>query len=206
MENIVKSFEKVTPKPTVVGGAIEIYGDRKLPGWLTDSCRASLGFLNYGNTPKFLRNRYLFGGNLAFDASVFNTIQFNENLGRKGKIMLTYEETFLQKELQSHNKKIYYSPEIKIKHYVPKKRMTYWWHIKRHFWQGVSISVVKFFLGKKCFSFISECVSIIVSISYEFKNIVINRECFNHNLFNLIIKIGLFCGLISALFWSNNHD
>jgi glycosyltransferase involved in cell wall biosynthesis len=103
---------------------------------------AQLSLLDFGNKPKWVPACYVFGCNYIirrkelFELGGFNPDSVPQDL-------LKYRgdgETGLSAKLNSHGKKAYYSPKIKVKHFVPKDRMKEEYFCKRAFNQGISDS------------------------------------------------------------------
>lgn len=144
LEKIVEVFMKVTPQPGIVGGKIEPIWEISRPSWLSDRVARSLTILDWSSTPIFLPdNQWLAGANIAYPRYLIKAINgFDINLGRKGKKLLSCEESLLNNQLKNNGYQVYYHPEIKIQHHIPASRLEKSWHYQRQYWNGVSVSVV----------------------------------------------------------------
>ena len=144
LEKIVEVFTQVTPKPGIVGGKIEPIWEVPRPSWLSDRVARSLTILDWSNTPGFLPdNQWLAGANIAYPKHLLKTLNgFDVNLGRKGKKLLSCEESLLNNQLKHKGYQVYYHPEIKVQHHIPASRLVKDWHYQRQYWNGISVSVV----------------------------------------------------------------
>jgi GT2 family glycosyltransferase len=128
-----------------VGGP-GVYRDLdKLPAWLapllarsvTSSSLADADDDDRGTTCEPRRQQYLIGGNMAIRRDVLDAIGgFDENLGRRGDILLAAEEFELQDRLhKSGNRVVYHSGLIQYHYLHPERRTRRYWR-KRLFYLG----------------------------------------------------------------------
>jgi glycosyltransferase involved in cell wall biosynthesis len=145
LKNILNTFLNNPDKVEAVGGKIEPIWEIKSPIWLSDELLPVLSILDIGNSTMTLNpHQFLFGTNMAFRKSVLIKFNgFNQNLGREGKNLLSNEEIYLQKKITESGGLRIFDPDIKIKHNVPKERLTKEWFIQRYYWQGISDSVMQ---------------------------------------------------------------
>lgn len=144
LEKIIEAFETVTPKPGVVGGKIEPIWEVPRPSWLSDNLVLGLTVLNWSDTPLFLdKHQWVAGANIAYPRYLLEEMKgFETSLGRKGTKLLSCEENLLHARLKAEGYKIYYDPAIAVRHHIPASRLVPDWHIKRQYWNGVSLSVL----------------------------------------------------------------
>ncbi|NER80573.1 MAG: hypothetical protein F6K42_13565 [Leptolyngbya sp. SIO1D8] len=76
---------------------------------------------------------------------------FVEDLGRKGKNLLSEEERLANLTLQKQGGQFYYIPEASVQHWIPEQRLNRSWLLRRCYWQGRSVAVVDRRMGKAPF-------------------------------------------------------
>ncbi len=129
-------------------------GGRVLPLWLTtppawlisDEFRklvsGVIGFLDHGPDPIVATvegNKFLYGANMAFRASVFAEFgMFNLELGRIGTRLLSGEETEFLDRIFAARKRVVYTPDAVVYHKVPAERMSRAYARRWHFNAGRS--------------------------------------------------------------------
>lgn len=146
LERIVHAFETVKPTPGSVGGKITLIWEAERPKWLAKELESSLGYLDWGDSQKFLAedHQWLGGGNVAYPREVLNNLGgFSTSLGRKGTNLLSGDEIFLRDRLKERNLNQYYDPDIMVQHHALADRLNKNWFYKRHFWGGISYAVLQ---------------------------------------------------------------
>jgi len=137
-ENWVFIAQKVinSYKPDVFGGPIFPFYNAKKPVWYKDE----YGTLCEGSIQRELNeNEYLCGSNLIIRKELLHLINgFSSDFGMSGKKMAYGEETELIIRLRKNvpNVKIFYKPELFVKHIVRNKGMKFSWLFKQRFIQG----------------------------------------------------------------------
>jgi GT2 family glycosyltransferase len=125
-----------------VGGRVLPVWESPRPDWLSDDLVPSLTVADWSETAHAvadLRNEWLVGANIAFRRSVLSVLGgFAPDLGRKGRRLLSGEETFLQRRLIAEGHTCWYEPSAIVDHAVPAARLTPGWFRRRYFAQGVS--------------------------------------------------------------------
>ncbi len=152
LEKALACFTRVRPEPVWVGGPIGLEWEGTPAPWINEELCQPLGKLYWGGAARFLsKSERLGGGNSFYAVSFLSQLGgFNENLGRKD-VLLSGEETELQKRVQDRGHALYYHPKIAIHHFVPKGRMEPSWFYRRYFWGGVSDYIQKRSeAGKSC--------------------------------------------------------
>ena len=120
-----------------VGGPVTI-SNPTLPSWFSDY------FLRFLVSPKFPQKFgvitqpfYLIGANMSFKQEVFGRYGlFDENLGRKGKNLLSGEDVEFINRLGSKN--VYFEPEARVTARIGPKRLSRRYFVRRIFWQAIS--------------------------------------------------------------------
>lgn len=137
---------------SVVGGKVLSVWEEGKPDWLKDSALHYFSHVDHGNKPFLLNNqphKWLVGANICFKkSSLIEHGGFNEDLGRKGSILLSGEEDELIQKIISSGKFVMYHPESKVNHFIPKERCSGDWMIRRMCWQELTNIL---FLNKKVF-------------------------------------------------------
>jgi len=148
--NLVKYFKD--PEVMCVGGRILPWWEKTPPKWLTREYWSPIALLDHGDEPKIMNNTHLWGANLAFRKNVFQRYGFFDvNLGRKGKYLLSGEETELLKKLVFHGEKVIYAPDVIVYHFVSKERLKRYYFLKWRFYSGVTKSYFEKPLYKRFF-------------------------------------------------------
>ena len=151
LENILFAFNTITPQPGVVGGKIEAIWEVPQPFWLSDKLARSLTIIDWSDRPKFLddNRQWLAGANIAYPKALLEQANgFNVNLGRKANNLISCEENLLHYYLKQQGYRIYYHPEISVKHHIHSSRLVKDWHYKRQYWGGFSSSILEIYLFK----------------------------------------------------------
>lgn len=119
-------FFDTHPNAQCAGGKIEVQFDDPRPHWMSHFLLPLLGHHNLGDSiKKYKRQKYPFGGNMAFRRSVFDQHGFfDTELGRKGNQLKASEEKEFFQRLKKANTDIYYVPKAALYHRVDKKRLT----------------------------------------------------------------------------------
>lgn len=124
----------------VMGGRVDpLYAGDELPGWYDERLASYLSCIDWGMTPRFLREgEWVVGANIVFRRSVFETYgTFDANLGRRGAAsLLSNEETALLARVGLH--RVFYDPAMAVRHMIPAERMTPRWFRRRVWWQATS--------------------------------------------------------------------
>lgn len=144
LKNIIDTFLNFPENVDAVGGKINPIWERPKPGWLSDELLSGLSILDIHESTHVLpQNQFLFGTNMAFKKSILIEFNgFNQNLGRKGKILLSNEEEYLQKKIIENGGRRIYNPDVVVKHHISPDRLTKSWFIHRYYWQGISDSAM----------------------------------------------------------------
>lgn len=123
-------------EPDIIGGPyIPFYLNAK-PRWYQDR----YGSGRRGNEARYLTsNEYLFGGNIIFKRNLLDDLGwFDPNLGMSGGKLWYGEETMLMiKAWKAHpDLKVYYHPDLLVRHHVPARKMSAGYQVKTQFLKG----------------------------------------------------------------------
>lgn len=140
LANIVDLFEREPGDVAGVGGPAEPQWEAPRPPWLHDHLLGYVGVLNWGDKLfEADEDHWLIGTNVAYRRDVVEQVGgFRTDLGRRGSVLLSNEETELGSRLRLAGYRLLYSPAIRVKHRVAKQRLTREWIRRRVFWQAVS--------------------------------------------------------------------
>lgn len=135
------AFENLSPKPQCLTGKITLAPEQPLPEWISEDLQVCLGYLDFGEKPLEMHSstQQIIGANCHFTRSILEqTGGFDENLGRKKTLLLSGEETQLQRMIESRGGATWFHPDVAATHFVAKDRLSPQWFYRRYFWGGVS--------------------------------------------------------------------
>ena len=140
LEKILSTFNTVTPSPGAVGGKVVPMWECPKPDWISDNLLGFYSVVDWSDNTIIINDKqYLAGANISFPKHILKSLGgFKTGLGRKGKKLLSNEEILIRKEIEKIGYKIYYNPDIVVKHHIPRSRVTKKWLLRRFYWQGVS--------------------------------------------------------------------
>jgi glycosyltransferase involved in cell wall biosynthesis len=138
-------FSTVRPEPAWTGGAIDLDWEVPPPSWLDRPLWECLGHLDYGSPPRWLEpDERLGGGNSFFPRAWLERLGgFDTRLGRQGDALLSGEETQLQRRIEAAGGRLYYRPDIRMRHHVPAERATPSYFYRRYYWGGITDAVIR---------------------------------------------------------------
>jgi len=135
------AFGHLSPKPQCLTGTITLAPEQPLPEWISEDLQVCLGYLDFGEKPFEMHfpTQQIIGANCHFTRSILEqTGGFDENLGRKKTLLLSGEETQLQRMIESCGGATWFHPDVAVTHFVGKDRLSSRWFYRRYFWGGVS--------------------------------------------------------------------
>jgi glucosyl-dolichyl phosphate glucuronosyltransferase len=141
LQSALWCFLNLMPRPDIVTGPIRLNSEVMLPEWIDTELKIPLGYLDWGKkcTRITYADKKIIGANCFFLKSTLKSLGgFNEELGRKKKLLLSGEEVQLQKEVEQLGGSVWYHPDVSIKHFVPRERTLRKWFYNRYYWGGVS--------------------------------------------------------------------
>lgn len=141
VQEIEKGFQ-LFPQAVGAGGAVA--GDYEIPkpAWLPADLLFAVSVSAMGNESRLMEaHEAALGCNMAFRRETFcKRGDFLTNLGRTGLSLLAGEEVEFCFRLYKQGDSILYNPHMRIKHWVPKERLTKTYIRQRMFWNGRSIA------------------------------------------------------------------
>lgn len=146
LEMLLTAFETVHPTPICVGGRVSPLWEAPRPAWLSDKLLGALTVADWSPVGKRigdLTQEWLVGANLAvLKTELARHGGFPEELGRKGRALLSGEETYLQSRMLGEGAVLWYEPRAHVGHRVSADRLTPRWFYSRHLMQGVSDAII----------------------------------------------------------------
>ena len=144
LEKILAVFNTVNPSPGLVGGKVVPLWESPRPDWISDNLLGYYTVVDWSDSAIILNDKqWLAGVNMSFPKHILKSLGgFKTEFGRKGKKLLSSEEILIRKEIEKIGYKIYYNPDIVVKHHIPCSRATKKWLIRRIYWQGISNSAL----------------------------------------------------------------
>jgi glycosyltransferase involved in cell wall biosynthesis len=207
---IVDRFNRLDNNVGAVGGKVRPKWEVAPPTWLSTGLERALAIVNWSESAHILSERqWLAGVNIAYKKSILKELKgFNVSFGRRGKNLLSIEETIVRDQMEKRNVKSYYDPEIVVDHFIPKARLNKKWFWKRSFWQGVSEA--KYSIMQERPTFFKRLKMYPSFLANSLKSGYLAREegqipkknylvGFNHSFFDVICFIGKNFGFIYGL-------
>jgi len=145
LEKIVHAFEKTEPAPSVVGGKIAPYYLSEKPEWFLDVYETHN---KYGERAGFLKGphaQYGFAGaNMAFPRTILKQYNgFSPEFGGTGSKIIYGEEVALCYRIYQDRPYFWYDPEIRVRHFVPRRNMSLRFILKRNFSATASLTLIE---------------------------------------------------------------
>lgn len=115
------------PDMMAFGGRIyPLFEDGKAPSWLCRWNKSWLSAIDKGdNIGRFEGSEFPIGANMGFRRMMYEACgEFDTTLGRSGKNLIGGEEKDYFNRIKARQGKIYYLPEIAVRHCIPPSRTT----------------------------------------------------------------------------------
>ncbi|MGE5294772.1 MAG: glycosyltransferase [Solirubrobacterales bacterium] len=133
---IAEAFVKY-PDAAVVGGRSYLVFPSDPPVWLSEKCQLLLSRLDYGDQAIVGTDQDLFGLNLSVRKDWLARVGgFDTSLGRRGRSLVSGEESDLLKRIRALGGMAVYEPAAVVGHIVPPERMKIRWFLRRFFCAG----------------------------------------------------------------------
>ena len=144
LEEILGVFKLCQPSPGLLCGPVEPIWGAPRPTWLKDDLLGFYSVLNWSDIPRPLeKGEWIAGANFAVARDVISACGgFDENLGRKGKSLLSGEDTALTDRIRMAGYVVYYAPAVTVQHYIHPERLSKAWFYRRVFWGAVSKGII----------------------------------------------------------------
>jgi glycosyltransferase involved in cell wall biosynthesis len=140
LERLLCIFERAERAPACIGGRVWLDWDGAAPAWLPPRYYSVYTHVDHGEEDRPLGDReYVVGANLAFRRDVLLGLGgFDTNLGRKGSVLLSGEESAVVGKIRACGLPIFYAGSAAVWHAVPPARRRRSWLWLRMFWDGAS--------------------------------------------------------------------
>jgi GT2 family glycosyltransferase len=184
LQSLLNEFS--SNKIGIVGGrSVPLFLTERVPGWLDDRLTPAIGISHYSNTRK--KVEYVLGCNFAARKELFNKVNlFREDLGRRGKLLLSNEEVEFCKRVKETGHFVIYTPKAVVRHKVYPTRLNRSYFFKRFFYGGLSEGIMHTFGIRKLFFVTKELLK---NLIYFFRNANMFSLC------SLFEKLGLFVSI-----------
>lgn len=148
LRSVLRCFAKYPSADCIAGRVVPIYGAGR-PEWLGTEphwlfIEGLYGATPFGDSERALtRDDYLVGANMAFRKRMFEQLKpFSTSMGRRGKSLLSKEETELYLRMNKAGVLSVYCPGAQVLHRISNDRTSKKWILRRFYWQGVSAVVL----------------------------------------------------------------
>ena len=140
LERLLVAFGRTTPSPACIGGRVWLDWDGAAPHWLPPRYYSIYTYVDHGDEDRPLGEReYLVGANMAFRRDVLLDLGgFDPNLGRKGSLLLSGEESEVVGKVRGRGLGVFYAGSAAVWHAVPPTRRCRAWLWARMFYDGAS--------------------------------------------------------------------
>ncbi len=140
LKHLLEAFEQSDSPPACIGGRVWLDWEKAAPSWLPERYYSLYTFVDHGAEDRPLAEaEYLVGANIAFRRDVLlATGGFDTNLGRKGSMLLSGEESAIVNTLRQRSLPVHYCGRAVVYHAVPPSRRKRRWLWSRMFWDGAS--------------------------------------------------------------------
>lgn len=189
---------------TCVGGPVEPCWDSTPPEWVVPDLYGALALLDLGERELVLDRPRLWGANMAFQASVFGTYQFDTRLGRTEGKLYAGEETDLMRRVLADGGKLLYCPAARVRHVIPRERLRKGFFRKWRYDQGelkaqtASVGSRRQFLRVPLYMW---RMAVSVLLSWMIKTCTFRREAFVKEL-----ELIEFLGFVGGRWRSERED
>ncbi len=185
LQNLLSEFQE--SKIGVVGGrAVSLFMGHNVPKWLNNRLTPALGISHYSNERQVVS--YVLGCNFAVRRNLFDELgMFREDLGRRGKLLLSNEEVEICKRIKGAGYLVIYTPKAIVKHKIYPSRLKMLYFFKRFFYGGLSEGIMYYFGIKNLFLTVKEFLKTLV---FFFRNPDMFSLC------SVLEKVGLIVSIL----------
>jgi glycosyltransferase involved in cell wall biosynthesis len=138
IRTILNTFNQ-NPQVMAMGGRITPRFETSRPHWLIKPFELPLTIVDLGDDIReYPAKLHPYGANMAMRKIVLESKLFPLELGRKGNVLLSGEESWIFRNLSKEGKLILYHPLMSVEHFIPADRLTREWMTQRYYYQGIS--------------------------------------------------------------------
>lgn len=140
LENLIAAIRSIQPAPKCVVGPVSLVWDGKRPDWFPPRFESLLCRYDMGDKPRFLEaSGYLLTTNSLFHReTLLHLGGLRTDLGHRRKVLIGGEDNDIFKRLIAGGHRVYYQPNARVFHPVPKERQTRRFLLRRLFWDGAA--------------------------------------------------------------------
>ena len=140
IDNLLHVIESVRPIPECVVGPVSLVWEGRRPDWFPARFESLLCRYDMGEAGHFLGNDgYLLTTNSLFHRETLIGLGgMRTDLGHKRKALIGGEDNDIFNRLLANGYRVYYEPQARVFHPVPKERQTRRFLLRRLFWDGAS--------------------------------------------------------------------
>jgi glycosyltransferase involved in cell wall biosynthesis len=143
LQRIVERFENLDEDYAILAGEIDPIWPFEPPDWLTDHMLMSLSArVGWDKVPRELKaSEWACEVNSTYRTDVLRKAGgFPTKLGRRGDLLLS-GENHVNSYIVADGWRVFYDPDIKVKHKIHPNRLSQAWMKRRYFWQGVTSAI-----------------------------------------------------------------
>ncbi len=140
VENLLRAIESVRPIPECVVGPVSLVWEGKRPDWFPSRFESFLCSYDMGDAPHFLgAGGYLLTTNSLFHRETLLSLGgMRTDLGHRRNSLIGGEDNDIFNRFVANGYRVYYEPQARVLHPVPKERQTRRFLLRRLFWDGAS--------------------------------------------------------------------
>lgn len=143
--NLLAPIQSVRPEPECVVGPVSLVWEGMRPEWFPARFESLLCSYDMGEAAHFLgAGGYLLTTNSLFHRKTLLSLGgMRTDLGHKRKSLIGGEDNDIFNRLVANGYRVYYEPQARVFHPVPKERQTRRFLLRRLFWDGASQPLVE---------------------------------------------------------------
>jgi glycosyltransferase involved in cell wall biosynthesis len=144
LENLSATISSMKPAPECLVGPVSLVWDGARPDWFPSRFETLLCRYDMGDTPRFLdADGYLLTTNSIFQREALLKLGgMRTDLGHRRKSLIGGEDNDIFKRLIAHGYRVFYQPNARVFHPVPRERQTRRFLLRRLLWDGASQPLV----------------------------------------------------------------
>jgi len=126
VEAYLNWFARMADTNVLVGGPIVpvLNTLQPWPHWFDEQGLAEMGLLHYGVERRLMDWEYVWGANMAIEASLFERVgPWNEGVGRRGEERGTFEDTEYQDRVRAIGGTVWFCPDLGLRHRIEPDRL-----------------------------------------------------------------------------------
>jgi glycosyltransferase involved in cell wall biosynthesis len=145
LENLVAPLRTLSPAPECVVGPVSLVWEGSRPDWFPARFESLLCSYDMGEAAHFLgAGGYLLTTNSLFHRETLLKLGgMRTDLGHRRKALIGGEDNDIFNRLVANGYRVYYEPQARVFHPVPKERQTRRFLLRRLFWDGASQPLVE---------------------------------------------------------------